>query len=135
MYLVFVYGTLKRGFANHDEWMTPFKYIADGKTYDKFPLIVGGAYYSPILLNEQGNGHIVKGEFYEVDDDELATLDIIEGVRKAGGYERISIAALSGNVKLKAWIYVKDRVDVEAIHNELNGEYKPDARYIPDAQR
>lgn len=135
MHLVFVYGTLKRGFANYDEWMMRFKYSADGITCDKFPLVIGGAYFSPILLSDNGQGHMIKGELFELDDDGLATLDMIEGVGKENGYKRIAIQVISDARNVLAWTYVKDRTTVDVIHNELNCEYQQDERYIPAAQR
>lgn len=135
MHIAFVYGTLKRGFPNHEEWMKPFKYITNGTTCDKFPLIVGGIYHSPILLNEQGNGHIIKGELFGVDDEGLKTLDAIESVGKPNGYIRIEVEITDGKSNMNAWVYVKDRTSVDIIHNELTGKYLLDARYIPAAQR
>lgn len=135
MHIVFVYGTLKRSFPNYDEWMTGFKYIADGMTCEAFSLVVGGAYYSPILLSEKGTGHFVKGELFEVDDDGLAALDMIEGVGKPNGYKRTAIEVMGSGESLQAWTYVKDRGTVDVIHNELDGEYKLDVRYVPAAQR
>lgn len=137
MHLVFVYGTLKRGFPNYDKWMKPFKYIADGITQEKFQLIVGGPYYSPILLNELGEGHKICGEIFEVDDAGLKILDVLESIGKSNGYKRIATNAQYSNSPdiLNVWIYVKNRTAVDQIHSELTNEYKLDERYIPVSQR
>lgn len=89
------------------------------------------------MLNEAGNGSIIKGELFEVDDEGLKTLDIIESVAKPKGYTRISTSAKisNGNEKLTAWIYVKERATVDIIHNVLEGEYNLDSRYIPANKR
>lgn len=135
MHIVFVYGTLKRGFPNFDEWMKPFEYIADGVTIDKFPLVIGGPYHSPILLDELGKGHLITGELFEVDDAGLETLDVIESVGKPNGYHRIKIEATYMNKTQNVWIYVKHRAAVDIVHNELSGEYMLDERYIPANMR
>lgn len=127
--LVFVYGTLKRGFPNHDEWMKPYKYIADSSTKRPFRLVVGEKYFSPILM--EGDGNCITGELYEVSENGLAQLDIIESVGKPLGYKRILIDAVLNEQVVKAWIYLKDAAQVNIIHNELAGTYSLDSRYIP----
>lgn len=74
---VFVYGTLKEGLANH-HWMHGAKFIDDATTAKKWAMIDGGFGF-PYLLRENEEGFNVKGEVYEVDDDILTTLDILEG--------------------------------------------------------
>ncbi|XP_045782235.1 putative gamma-glutamylcyclotransferase CG2811 isoform X1 [Maniola jurtina] len=79
---VFVYGTLKRNEPNH-HWLTNpehgvSKFIAEGTTKTKYPLIIGTKYNIPFLLYSPGDGHYVKGEVYEVDDIMLGKLDILE---------------------------------------------------------
>ncbi|XP_069364110.1 putative gamma-glutamylcyclotransferase CG2811 isoform X2 [Maniola hyperantus] len=79
---VFVYGTLKRNEPNH-HWLTNpehgvGKFIAEGATKTKYPLIIGTKYNIPFLLYSPGDGHYVKGEVYEVDDTMLGKLDILE---------------------------------------------------------
>lgn len=111
IHLVFVYGTLKRGFPNYDEWMKPFKYIADGKTCNEYRLIAGGPYFSLILM--EGEGHPIIGEIYEVDEAGLAQLDQIESVGKPLGYKRLIIDATISGQMVKAWIYLKNAQQVD----------------------
>ncbi|XP_039748420.1 putative gamma-glutamylcyclotransferase CG2811 isoform X1 [Pararge aegeria] len=79
---VFVYGTLKRNEPNH-HWLTNpehgiGKFITEGTTKTKYPLIIGTKYNIPFLLYSPGDGHYVRGEVYEVDDTMLSKLDILE---------------------------------------------------------
>ena len=56
MHRVFVYGTLKRGFPNHDAWMKDYPCIGRFRTCVAFPLVVGGKWFSPYLIAEPGVG-------------------------------------------------------------------------------
>ena len=63
---VFVYGTLKRNEPNH-HWLTNpehgvGKFLSEGRTKTKYPLIIGTKYNIPFLLHSPGTGHNVKGK-------------------------------------------------------------------------
>ena len=73
-HLVFVYGTLKKGFPNHHYFMQDAKFICNDTisakmyNYGNFPAVV---------LDEDS---VVSGEVYEVNDATLRDLDRLEGV-------------------------------------------------------
>ncbi|KAF2359512.1 Gamma-glutamylcyclotransferase AIG2-like [Trinorchestia longiramus] len=80
--LVFVYGTLKVGEPNH-HWLSNAangynRLVGTARTVDKFPLVIASRYNIPYLLNAPGIGKNVEGEVYEVDEQMLAKLDILE---------------------------------------------------------
>lgn len=79
---VFVYGTLKKGEPNHFYLTTKTngfaEYVCDGKTAEKFPLIVATQYNVPFLLNVPKTGHNIFGEIYSVDDSMFGHLDELE---------------------------------------------------------
>uniref|UniRef100_A0A2A4JLL5 Gamma-glutamylcyclotransferase family protein n=1 Tax=Heliothis virescens TaxID=7102 RepID=A0A2A4JLL5_HELVI len=82
MHQVFVYGTLKRGEPNH-YWLEDTnngvgRYVINGHTEKKFPLIIATKYNIPFLLYSPGDGHFVRGEIYDVDEKMLQKLDILE---------------------------------------------------------
>ncbi len=137
MHRVFVYGTLKRGFPNHDAWMKDYLCIGRFRTCDAFPLVVGGTWFSPYLIAEPGVGVPVFGEVFELDDRGLEVLDAIEGTDVANGYRRIGIAVedADGGAPFDAWTYVKDRAAIEGIHSGPMAEYALDPRYVPPAKR
>lgn len=59
---VFVYGTLKRNEPNH-HWLSDLKngnskYLGDGTTLQKYPLIIGTKYNIPFLLDKPGVGNV-----------------------------------------------------------------------------
>lgn len=79
---VFVYGTLKKGQPNH-YWLENVenglaKFFGYGKTSNQFPLVIGTRYNVPFLLNKPGIGRNIKGEIYNVNEQMLTKLDILE---------------------------------------------------------
>lgn len=81
-FLVFFYGTLKRGEPNH-YWVSNSengfaKFVCNGKTDTKFPLIIGPKYNVPVLMNVPGTGHHIQGEIYSIDEKMLKKLDELE---------------------------------------------------------
>ena len=74
---VFVYGTLKKGFEN-EHFLSSAKFIGKGITKSKFPMVsIIKAY--PYVINDEGYGHNIQGEVYEIDDKILKRLDALEG--------------------------------------------------------
>ncbi|MBU9713431.1 gamma-glutamylcyclotransferase family protein [Evansella tamaricis] len=100
---VFVYGTLRKGEVNH-HFLTSANLLSDeawttGTLYD-----TGLGY--PALL-EKGTDHIY-GEIYEVDDEVLASLDVLEGYEVDGSenlYERKKILLNNDNEHTEAFTY------------------------------
>lgn len=73
--IVFVYGTLRKGFWNNN-LLKDAKYIGNAIT------IYTGWLYIPDhipFLNFDINGYNIKGELYEVDNETLEILDELEG--------------------------------------------------------
>jgi gamma-glutamylaminecyclotransferase len=91
MHKVFVFGTLKRGFPNHDEGMAGLTCLGLYRTAQAYPLVIAGRWFSPVMMPEPGVGHCVTGELYEVDNEARERLDIIESVHLPTGYHRASI--------------------------------------------
>lgn len=79
---VFVYGTLKKGFANHyfmqNRRNGVAHFITTGHTKDAFPLVVGTDASIPFMLPVKNQGKQVHGEVYEVDENVLSELDDLE---------------------------------------------------------
>nr|ABK22133.1 unknown [Picea sitchensis] len=92
--LVFVYGTLKRGFGNH--WLIEemiagghAEFVGIGRSEERYPLVCG-PYQVPFLLYLNGFGEHVFGEVYAIDAYALQRFDELEGTTK-GHYVRRSI--------------------------------------------
>lgn len=79
-HLVFVYGSLKRGFRNH-RVISGGEFAGVATTVARFNMLdVRGAYPALVtdLIDRTKAGQIL-GELYNVDDDTLAALDKLEG--------------------------------------------------------
>ena len=86
MHSVFIYGTLKRGFPSHSAGTENIPSIGHFRTVEAFPLVVGGKWSSPYLIDEPGEGYCIFGEVFEVDDQGLEKLDRMEGTHLPNGY-------------------------------------------------
>jgi len=94
-HLVFVYGTLKRGFSRSSA-LREQRYIGIARTEPKYGMFGYGGY--PALVDEplaEASGVTAKnrifGELYEVDDSCMQELDKIEGTDR-GLFERRDVS-------------------------------------------
>lgn len=78
--LIFVYGTLKQGYENHEPFIGGSKLIGYGRT--KYRYIMAGLSYPKIASSKKGK--VVTGELYEVPLKRLPRLDQLES-----GYTRV----------------------------------------------
>ncbi len=88
--LIFVYGSLKRGLSNH-HWLAGQHFVAEARTAPGYQLFDLGEYPGMVTAAETEGS--VWGELWEVDDDGLAGLDVLEGVDE-GMYERVAVSLL-----------------------------------------
>ena len=76
--LIFVYGSLKRGYKN-ESFLYEAKSLGKAKTLNKYPLVVNKNEYYPYLIDEEGSGHEIIGELYRIKKEYLIELDRFEG--------------------------------------------------------
>jgi gamma-glutamylaminecyclotransferase len=126
--VVFVYGTLKRGFANHDV-LSRARPLGRARTREAYPLAVAGPQFLPILLRRPGEGRRVFGEIYEIDGLTLEALDELEGVDHADGYRRETIPVVGepGGAVRDAIVYFK-KEPAAGFHTPWLEDYQ-DRRY------
>ncbi|XP_010240851.1 PREDICTED: putative gamma-glutamylcyclotransferase At3g02910 [Nelumbo nucifera] len=98
--LIFTYGTLKRGFFNHNLVQDMIRtgdavYLGVYRTVESYPLVCG-PYRVPFLLNLPGCGERVWGELYAVSAQGLARMDELEGTSR-GHYERLPVEVCSAS--------------------------------------
>lgn len=110
MQRVFVYGSLKRGFWNH-EWLTsPIqKFLGEAVTIDPFHMAdVGFPYiFQPDDNIEFNNRPLpVMGEVYEVDDNVVRGLDYLEGVPHHYSREERAVRLTGEHEPLMVNIYI-----------------------------
>lgn len=72
---VFVFGTLKTSFPLHEQGLSGAKFLGGYRTRKRYPLLVAGPWFAPMMLNEPGVGCQIIGELYEVDDKTTEKLD------------------------------------------------------------
>lgn len=82
--LVFVYGTLMTGRANHRHFMTGAVSVGAGELYGYAMYDLGA--YPGIKLSRKDT---VKGELFLVDEQILERLDMLEG--NGGLYDRVNV--------------------------------------------
>jgi len=99
--LIFVYGTLKRGFTNYERYLGVAvasggaTFVGEGMTSEPFPLVIRPAHMPPTtcgpVLMDQAEGHEgnqIIGEVFRVDDRCLEAMDVLEGVKSGYYYKR-----------------------------------------------
>lgn len=98
--LIFVYGTLLRGEANHPE-LSDAAFVRSAQTEPRYELVDLGGY--PALLEDGRTA--VSGEIYDVDPEQLDRLDLFEEVPWL--YERKPIALAEGHIE--GYVMPRDR--------------------------
>ncbi len=105
MHRVFVYGSLKRGFENHD-LLGAAVFAGKAATVASYRMM-DGPY--PVLRQSDTGGWRVSGELYEVDTRTLKALDDLEGVDERF-YDRIEIDVMMADEpaarNTRAFIYI-----------------------------
>jgi len=79
MTTIFVYGTLKRGKVRHPH-MKGATFLREARTAAKYALYQSPGVNYPCLVEDEVEGVAIEGELWEVPDDCLARLDVVEGV-------------------------------------------------------
>lgn len=75
--LIFVYGTLKRGFCR-SHYLTDQTFLEAAHTIPGYTMYDCGEY--PGLVADPAAGYSIQGELWSVDERGIATLDEVEGV-------------------------------------------------------
>jgi gamma-glutamylcyclotransferase (GGCT)/AIG2-like uncharacterized protein YtfP len=104
---VFVYGTLMRDEPNHPR-LAGARFVGSAETVAQYTLLDLGPY--PALAI--GGDCAVRGELFEVEEEELAALDAFEGDE----FVRAEVA-LRGGGTAQAWLAATTPRDVRAIRS------------------
>ena len=104
-HLVFVYGTLKRGFSNN-RLISGSKFVGEARTEGKFALYESGI---PFVIEDEQVSQI-SGEVYEIDEKTLAQLDRLGGHPNWYCRKMVNISVNNKDPDelekiIKAWIY------------------------------
>lgn len=118
--LVFVYGTLKRGFTNHARYLAVAEAHGGAQlmhrsaaTSSPFRLVVRPKHLlpatcGPVMMEcDAAEGSQITGEVYQVSPATLEALDILEGVPKGPYYRKLVdvVAADGTSLKCLAYLY------------------------------
>ena len=108
--LLFVYGTLKQNFFNHNRYLREAElhgnasYLYQARTVVEYPLVIRPRHLppatcGPVLMDLPGTGEHIDGEVFEVNPACLEAMDILEGVRSGAYYQKtISVERISDAV-------------------------------------
>tara|TARA_R100000353_G_scaffold174044_1_gene141255 strand:+ start:190 stop:621 length:432 start_codon:yes stop_codon:yes gene_type:complete len=118
-HLVFVYGTLREGFNNH-YLLTTSKWIDYGITDKKYYMSELGI---PFVV-EKPDLTKIKGELYEVSDDTLEILDLLEGHPNFYKRKKVNIKSNFSGKIVKAWLYFYPVIKGRPIFSGDFKEYK-----------
>ena len=128
---VFVYGTLKKGFPNHDRHMTRATLVGTFRTRERYRLVLNGDRFSPCLMAGAGQGHRVVGEVYTVDAAGLAEMDRLERIDRPDGYRRhrILVDPIDGAAtgSRDVFVYLKNPEWVDEPRSDALEVYTPEA--------
>lgn len=133
---LFVFGTLKKSFPLHDPGLRGSQFIGLYRTQERYPLVIAGPWFAPMMFDEPGKGHKVRGELYRVHALQLAALDQIESIGQPGNLRlEITVEPLAEGSSVQAFVYMKAR-DVAGglYHSGLLESYEDDCFIVPAAR-
>jgi gamma-glutamylaminecyclotransferase len=129
MHLIFVYGSLKQGFAN-EHINTGQRVEGAYRTLQPHPLFLLGPGDVPCLVLSPGKGYQVIGELYRVAAEGMQLMDRLERIGEPEGYERVSIELQRFDTeppqRIDALVYVKREQSIAADVHRIGplAEYK-----------
>ncbi len=127
-YNVFVYGTLKEGFANFGI-NAGQRLSGVFQTVQRYPLFIIGQDFLPWLVNQPNSGQHVLGQVFQVDEQVLRNMDVLEQIDDDGWYTRAEIQVQKigepNPVPIRAYVYfgATERVSKEHIHASALTEF------------
>ena len=132
---IFAFGTLKKGFPLHEEGLAGAKFLGAYRTVERFPLVIAGPWFAPMMLYQPGIGLNVRGELYEIEDARLQILDALESVGELGNLRVVlELSSLAGDDACSAFAYLK-ALELAALRHRGFLEDYQDRRFIPPSRR
>jgi gamma-glutamylcyclotransferase (GGCT)/AIG2-like uncharacterized protein YtfP len=133
---IFVYGSLKKGFENHDI-LSEANYISKAKTLRKFAMYKEENQDYPYIIDDAKHGQNIDGEVYEITrKDILQRVDDFEGAPTYFKHENIFVKTRKGKIKVKTYVLSAPRVPLNQeplkswvqhkrkIHMDFNAYYQ-----------
>ena len=124
--VLFIYGTLKRGAANHGV-LAGQKFLGTARSIPGYRLYVVADY--PGLVRDPADTRGVTGELWSVTPTALAGLDAFEGLlEKLYRRDRISLATPHENIEVQTYFYLRNTRGRRPI---ISGVWPIDGKLIP----
>jgi gamma-glutamylcyclotransferase (GGCT)/AIG2-like uncharacterized protein YtfP len=98
--VLFVYGTLRRGFEYHEHYLRDSEFLGEARTREHYALYVE---IFPFAVKVPPVAPVV-GELYRVNEETLEAIDILEGHPDAYRREPVLVVSAEG-VPRRAWMY------------------------------
>ena len=99
MAFLFVYGTLKRGYHNHQVYMHGARFLGTARLYG-YTLLIDGIPFAIPARPEC----FVEGELYDIPRQRLRAIDALEGHPRY--YRRVLETVSFGGQAVKAYVYI-----------------------------
>jgi gamma-glutamylcyclotransferase (GGCT)/AIG2-like uncharacterized protein YtfP len=111
-FVVFVYGTLMRGFSNNKKFLSDSEFISEATTVDDHWLMLTCGHYPALVMAGEkaaNSGAKIHGELYCVSPEVLTMLDVLES--NGHMYQRVLIKVLpkvpkGSNTEIEAYAYL-----------------------------
>jgi gamma-glutamylcyclotransferase (GGCT)/AIG2-like uncharacterized protein YtfP len=122
LHLVFVYGTLKKGFGNH-RLLAASEFLGEARTAQSYAMYSTGV---PIVVKNEAISPI-QGELYRIDEATLVTLDSLEGHPDWYRRELVDVIVFgeNGERSEKAWVY---------FNLDKRGTLVPSGKYLKEVR-
>jgi gamma-glutamylaminecyclotransferase len=132
---IFAFGTLKKGYALHDEGLSDAEFLGNYRTVQRFPMLIAGSWFAPMMLDAPGKGLRVKGELYNIAESKLPLLDALESVGSPGHFRKsIQVCRDDGSETGWAFAFLKSPDLAIPVHSGYLDEYT-DGRFVPPWER
>ena len=95
--------------------------VGRAETVERWPLVVVTEYNIPMMLDQPGTGHRITGEVYDVDQDMLDHLDVLEACPHL--YSRRIIQVSVGEELMDSWMYLISNFKEELLQQQFIKEY------------
>jgi gamma-glutamylaminecyclotransferase len=103
---LFVYGSMKKGFSNHER-LRDAEYMGAFQTSGRYAMYADTSQMFPYVIEEEKRSPI-RGELYKiVSKNDFDAIDHLEGVPDFYTRKQISVTEINGNRKFSAWIYFR----------------------------
>ncbi|MDG4876144.1 gamma-glutamylcyclotransferase [Mesorhizobium sp. WSM4935] len=124
------------GLPLHEQGLSGAAFRGNCRTHERFPMLIAGPRFAPMMFKEPGVGLQVAGELYGIDDRALLRLDRIESVGVPGNWRvPIEVEPLEGGPSTMAQVYMKSRRLADPIHSGYLACYNDRRFVLPDGHR